>query len=148
MANTIEVKVPDIGDFDGVPVIELLVSVGDTVKRDQGLVTLESDKATMEVPSSAEGVVREIRVKVGDKVAEGALIAVLEAASNDVAGDTSMPSADATVIPSPPRSGGEGRGEGGSSPSSDSPGTEAKATPSPQPSPPLRGGEGADRRAA
>ena len=77
---TIEVKVPDIGDYDGVPVIELLVAVGDTVKKDQGLVTLESDKATMEVPSSAEGVVKEIKVKIGDKVAEGAVIAILESA--------------------------------------------------------------------
>ncbi|RDZ26274.1 dihydrolipoyl dehydrogenase [Lysobacter silvisoli] len=75
---TIEVKVPDIGDYDGVPVIELLVAVGDTVKKDQGLVTLESDKATMEVPSSADGVVKSISVKIGDKVAEGAVIAILE----------------------------------------------------------------------
>ena len=79
MANTIEIKVPDIGDFDAVPVIELLVAVGDTVTVDQGLVTLESDKATMEVPSSAAGVVRELKVKVGDEVAEGAVIAILEA---------------------------------------------------------------------
>ena len=63
MANSIEVKVPDIGDYDDVPVIELLVAVGDTVKKDQGLVTLESDKATMEVPSSADGVVKSISVK-------------------------------------------------------------------------------------
>ncbi len=75
----IEVKVPDIGDFDSVPVIELLVAVGDTVEVDQGLVTLESDKATMEVPSSAAGVVKALKVKVGDNVAEGAVIAVLEA---------------------------------------------------------------------
>ena len=61
MANTIEVKVPDIGGYDAVPVIELLVAVGDTVRADQGLVTLESDKATMEVPSPAAGVVRELR---------------------------------------------------------------------------------------
>ena len=79
MANTIEIKVPDIGDFDAVPVIELLVAVGDTVTVDQGLVTLESDKATMEVPSSAAGVVRELKVKIGDEVAEGAVIAILEA---------------------------------------------------------------------
>lgn len=85
MANNIEVKVPDIGDYDGVPVIELLVAVGDTVKKDQGLVTLESDKATMEVPSSADGVVKSISVKIGDKVAEGAVIAILEAAG-DAAG--------------------------------------------------------------
>ena len=59
MSNRIEVKVPDIGGYDDVPVIELLVAVGDTVKQDQGLVTLESEKATMEVPASAAGVVRE-----------------------------------------------------------------------------------------
>ncbi|MDR7133386.1 dihydrolipoamide dehydrogenase [Lysobacter niastensis] len=78
---SIEVKVPDIGDFDGIPVIELLVAVGDTVRKDQGLVTLESDKATMEVPSSADGVVKELKVKVGDKVGEGAVIAILESAA-------------------------------------------------------------------
>ena len=66
MANTIEVKVPDIGGYDDVPVIEVLVAVGDTVAKDQGLVTLESDKATMEVPSSHAGVVKELKVKVGD----------------------------------------------------------------------------------
>ncbi|MGN6113757.1 MAG: dihydrolipoyl dehydrogenase [Luteimonas sp.] len=79
MANTIEVKVPDIGGYDDVPVIELLVAVGDTVAKDQGLVTLESDKATMEVPSSVAGVVRELKVKVGDNVSEGSVIAVIEA---------------------------------------------------------------------
>ena len=83
MANTIEVKVPDIGGFDDVPVIEVLVAVGDTVAVDQGLATLESDKATMEVPSSAAGVVREVRVKVGDKVAEGSVVVVLEAEGAD-----------------------------------------------------------------
>ena len=96
---TIEVKVPDIGDYDGVPVIELLVAVGDTVKKDQGLVTLESDKATMEVPSSDDGVVKEIKVKVGDKVAEGAVIVLLESA-----GETAAPKAEApkaAAAPSP-----------------------------------------------
>ncbi len=76
--TTVEVKVPDIGDFDGIPVIEILVAVGDTVVKDQGLVTLESDKATMEVPSSAAGVVKELKVKLGDSVSEGSVIAVLE----------------------------------------------------------------------
>ena len=80
MANTIEVKVPDIGDLKGVPVIEVLVKVGESVTKDQGLVTLESDKATMEVPSSVAGVVKEIRVKLNDEVAEGAVVAVIEAA--------------------------------------------------------------------
>ncbi|MDR7070018.1 dihydrolipoamide dehydrogenase [Pseudoxanthomonas japonensis] len=79
MANTIEVKVPDIGDYSDVPVIEILVAVGDTVKKDQGLVTLESDKATLEVPSSAAGVVKELKVKLGDALSEGSVVAVLEA---------------------------------------------------------------------
>ncbi|PWQ84139.1 dihydrolipoyl dehydrogenase [Stenotrophomonas maltophilia] len=76
---TIEVKVPDIGDYSDVPVIEVLVAVGDTVKKDQGLVTLESDKATLEVPSSASGVVKEIKVKLGDTLSEGAVVVVLDA---------------------------------------------------------------------
>ncbi|HEL3784196.1 TPA: dihydrolipoyl dehydrogenase [Stenotrophomonas maltophilia] len=76
---TIEVKVPDIGDYSDVPVIEVLVAVGDTVKKDQGLVTLESDKATLEVPSSAAGVVKDIKVKLGDTLSEGAVVVVLDA---------------------------------------------------------------------
>lgn len=76
---TIEVKVPDIGDYSDVPVIEVLVAVGDAVKKDQGLVTLESDKATLEVPSSAAGVVKEIKVKLGDTLSEGAVVVVLDA---------------------------------------------------------------------
>lgn len=85
MANTIEVKVPDIGDFSNVPVIEVLVSVGDTVAKEQGLVTLESDKATLEVPSPAAGVVKEIKVKVGDTLSQGDLVAVLEGEGAGVA---------------------------------------------------------------
>lgn len=80
MASTIEIKVPDIGGHDNVPVIEVLVKVGDTVAKEQSLITLESDKATMEIPSSAAGVIKELKVKVGDEVSEGALIAVLEVA--------------------------------------------------------------------
>ncbi|GAB2898307.1 dihydrolipoyllysine-residue acetyltransferase [Uliginosibacterium flavum] len=80
MSQLIEVKVPDIGDFKDVPVIEVFVKVGDTVKLDDPLLTLESDKATMEVPSSAAGVVKEVRVKVGDRAGEGAVVVVLEAA--------------------------------------------------------------------
>jgi len=76
---TIEVKVPDIGDYSDVPVIEILVAVGDTVKKDQGLLTLESDKATLEVPSSAAGVVKEVKVKLGDTLSEGAVVVLLEA---------------------------------------------------------------------
>ncbi|MDL1869305.1 hypothetical protein FBQ98_07765, partial [Gammaproteobacteria bacterium PRO6] len=77
--SNIEVKVPDIGHYKGVPVIEILVQPGDSVAKDQGLVTLESDKATMEVPSSVAGVVRELRVKIGDEVAEGSVVALIEA---------------------------------------------------------------------
>lgn len=82
--SAIEVKVPDIGDFKEVEVIELMVKVGDTIKVDQSLITVESDKASMEIPSSHAGVVKEIKVKVGDKVAEGSLLVIVEA-SGDVA---------------------------------------------------------------
>ncbi len=78
MAQTIEVKVPDIGDFDAVPVIEILVADGDTVEVDQPLLVLESDKATMEVPSPAAGTVKGLKVKVGDKVGEGSVVCLLE----------------------------------------------------------------------
>src|SRR5438552_2172092 len=76
----VEVKVPDIGDFKDVEVIELLVKPGDTVKTEQSLITVESDKASMEIPSSHAGVVKDLRVKVGDKVKKGTLLAVVEAA--------------------------------------------------------------------
>ena len=79
--NVVEAKVPDVGDYSDIPVIELLVSVGDTVKKDQALVTLESDKATMEVPSSHAGVVRELKVKIGDSVSEGSVVALIEMAA-------------------------------------------------------------------
>ena len=79
MASPIEVKVPDIGDFKDVEVIELLVKPGDAIDKEQSLVTLESDKATMEIPSPEAGVVKELKLKLGDKVSEGALILLLEA---------------------------------------------------------------------
>uniref|UniRef100_UPI00257AB26A biotin/lipoyl-containing protein n=1 Tax=Thauera sp. TaxID=1905334 RepID=UPI00257AB26A len=79
MSQLIEVKVPDIGDFDAVPVIELFVKVGDTIAVDDAIATLESDKATMDVPSSAAGVVKEILVGIGDKVAEGTVLIKVEA---------------------------------------------------------------------
>jgi len=82
MSNVIEIKVPDIGDFSEVEVIELLVAPGDTIKEEQSLITVESDKASMEIPSSAAGVVKDINVKVGDKVAEGKVILTLEAAGD------------------------------------------------------------------
>ncbi|HNR91437.1 MAG TPA: dihydrolipoyl dehydrogenase, partial [Dokdonella sp.] len=75
----IDIKVPDIGNYHDIPVIELLVKPGDTVKKDQGLVTLESDKATMEVPSTVAGVVKELKVQLGDTVSEGVVVAVVEA---------------------------------------------------------------------
>ena len=87
---TIEIKVPDIGDYTDVPVIEILVAVGDTVKKDQGLLTLESDKATLEVPSSAAGVIKELKVKLGDTLSEGSVVAILE---SEAAGSAPAPSA-------------------------------------------------------
>ncbi|MDI9071638.1 dihydrolipoyllysine-residue acetyltransferase [Xanthomonas oryzae] len=84
MAEIKEALVPDIGDYSDVPVIEVLVSVGDTVSKDQSLVTLESDKATMEVPSSVSGVVKEIKVKLGDSLSQGALVALIEVADAGV----------------------------------------------------------------
>src|SRR5438876_549442 len=84
--STIEVKVPDIGDFKDIPVIEVFVKPGDVVKAEDSLVTLESDKATMDVPSPAAGTVKEVKVKLGDKVSEGSLIIVLEPAAAGAAG--------------------------------------------------------------
>jgi pyruvate dehydrogenase E2 component (dihydrolipoamide acetyltransferase) len=89
-----EVKVPDIGDFKEVEVIELLVKVGDTIKVDQSLVTVESDKASMEIPASHAGVVKEIKVKIGDKVAEGSLLLMIDA-------DGAGASAPAPAAPQP-----------------------------------------------
>ena len=100
MANAIEVKVPDIGDFKNIPVIEILVKPGDSVCAEDPLVTLESDKATMEVPSPAAGTVREIRIKVGDKVSEGALVLMLEASGDAPAVPKAAP-APAVAAPQP-----------------------------------------------
>ena len=103
--STIEVKVPDIGDFKEVEVIELMVKVGDSIKVDQSLITVESDKASMEIPSSHAGVIKELKVKVGDKVAEGSLLVILDvAASAGVSASapaaTSVPSAPAAAVSS------------------------------------------------
>ncbi|MFG7052058.1 dihydrolipoyllysine-residue acetyltransferase [Burkholderia pseudomallei] len=95
--GTVDVKVPDIGDYKDVPVIEIAVKIGDTVEKEQSLVTLESDKATMDVPSPAAGVVKDIKVKVGDAVSEGSLIVVLEASGGAAA---SAPQA-AAPVPAP-----------------------------------------------
>ncbi|MBK3018609.1 dihydrolipoamide acetyltransferase, partial [Klebsiella pneumoniae] len=98
----VEVKVPDIGDFKDVAIIEVLVKPGDTIKAEQSLVTVESDKASMEIPSSAAGVVKELKVKLGDKVAEGAVILVLEAADAGAAAPAPAPAAaPAAAAPAP-----------------------------------------------
>ena len=96
---SIEVKVPDIGDFDEVSVIELLVKPGDTVKPEQSLVTVESDKASMEIPSSSAGVVKELKVKLGDKVKEGSVLLVLESAGGAEAKPAAVVAAPAAQAP-------------------------------------------------
>src|SRR5208282_3092971 len=88
---TVAVKVPDIGDFKDVPVIEVFVKAGDAVKADDSLVTLESDKATMDVPAPSAGVVKELKVKVGDKVSEGSVIVLLDAAAAPAPGPAAKP---------------------------------------------------------
>jgi len=113
MANTIELKVPDLGGSHDVPVIEILVKVGDTVEKDQSLITLESDKATMDVPASQGGTITEIKVKVGDVLNEGAVIAVVEAAGAAPAAEKAVGQAPAKDAPAP-----------------------APATPAPVPAPP------------
>ncbi|MEZ0236427.1 MAG: dihydrolipoyl dehydrogenase [Methylophilaceae bacterium] len=95
----IEVKVPDIGDFKDVAVIEVLVKPGDTVKLEQSLVTVESDKASMDIPSTHAGTVKEVKIKVGDKVAKGALILTLEAAASEVPAKPAAPAAAAAPAP-------------------------------------------------
>ncbi|HET7776272.1 MAG TPA: dihydrolipoyllysine-residue acetyltransferase, partial [Azospira sp.] len=100
-SGPVEVKVPDIGDFKDVPVIEVFVKVGDTVKLEDALVSLESDKATMDVPASAAGVVKEVRVKLGDKVSEGSVVVVLEGAAGAAAAPASAPAAAAVAAPAP-----------------------------------------------
>ena len=97
----VEVKVPDIGDFDEVAVIELLVKVGDTVKAEQSLITVESDKASMEIPSSTAGVVKELRVNLGDKVKEGSVVLVVEAAGAAAAAPAAAPAAPAAAASAP-----------------------------------------------
>jgi len=103
MSNLVEVIVPDIGNFDSVDVIEILVKVGDTVAKEDSLITLESDKASMDIPSSDAGVVKEIKIKVGDKVAKGTSILVLEAEAGASAATakTEAPKAEAAPVPAP-----------------------------------------------
>ena len=97
--SQVEIKVPDIGDFKEVEVIELLVKPGDTVKAEQSLITVESDKASMEIPSSQGGVVKELKVKIGDKVAEGSLVLILEASAEATAGTAAPVAAAPAAAP-------------------------------------------------
>ncbi|WP_411883048.1 dihydrolipoyl dehydrogenase [Polaromonas sp. YR568] len=117
-SSLVDIKVPDIGDFDEVSVIEVLVKAGDTIKAEQSLITVESDKASMEIPSSAAGVVKDIKVKLGDKVKQGSLVLVLESTSaSSLSGGNGSPSPQ----PSP-------QGEGSKNPISAAP-AQAKAAP-------------------
>ncbi|HSM09949.1 MAG TPA: 2-oxo acid dehydrogenase subunit E2 [Lysobacter sp.] len=102
MAELKEARVPDIGDYEGVPVIEVLVEVGDTVAKDQGLVTLESDKATLEVPAPFAGIVRELKVKLGDNLAEGSVVAMIEPAGEAAEAAPAAPKRDADKGDTPP----------------------------------------------
>ncbi len=97
MPQTIEIKVPDIGDFHDIPVIEVMVKPGDVVKAEDSLITLESDKATMDVPAPSAGIIREVKLKAGDKVSQGTLIAVIEATAVQAA------AAAPAAAPSAPR---------------------------------------------
>lgn len=99
--SMIEIKVPDIGDFKEVEVIELLVKPGDTVTVDQSLITVESDKASMEIPCSHAGVVKELKVKIGDKLAEGSLVLMLEASASASAAPATAPAPAAAPAPAP-----------------------------------------------
>jgi len=103
MGQLIAVKVPDIGDFKDVEIIELLVKAGDTIAKEQSLITVESDKASMEIPSAAAGVVRELKVKLGDKVSQGTLLLMLEegAAAAAPAAPAATPSSAPAPAPAP-----------------------------------------------
>ncbi|MCE7876304.1 MAG: biotin/lipoyl-binding protein, partial [Betaproteobacteria bacterium PRO3] len=131
MSQSVDVKVPDIGDFKDVPVIEVLVKPGDAVKPEDALVTLESDKATMDVPAPIAGTVRSIAVKVGDKVSEGSVIVVLDAAeAGKGEGGRAKGAAEAGK-------GEGGRGKGAAvSPPPVSPASISTASPAPSPTPP------------
>jgi len=98
-AGPVDVVVPDIGDFDEVTVIEVMVAAGDTIKVEQSLITVESDKASMEIPSSHAGVVKDVKVKVGDKVAKGSLVAVVQASGGAAAPAAAAPATAAASAP-------------------------------------------------
>src|SRR5690242_13004827 len=115
---SVEVKVPDIGDFHDVPVIDVLVKPGDNVKPEDPLVTLESDKATMDVPSPAAGVVRTISVKIGDKVSQGVALLTLDEASGTRPSPTTqaLRTPAASSAPSPQPVSDDGKASGAASP--------------------------------
>jgi dihydrolipoamide dehydrogenase len=102
MSQVIEVKVPDIGDFSNIPIIEVLVKPGDAITKEDTLVTLESDKATMDVPSPANGVVRDLKIKVGDKVSQGSLLLTLESREQANKSETPQAKAPSAVASAPP----------------------------------------------
>ncbi|MGN6790304.1 MAG: dihydrolipoyllysine-residue acetyltransferase [Rhodanobacteraceae bacterium] len=141
MADVREAKVPDIGDFHGVPVIEVMVKPGDHVEKDQGLVTLESAKATMEVPAPFAGTVKEVKVKEGDEVSEGSVIATIEAEGGK--GEPTKPAAAAESKPAAPAP--ETREE---KPRPSEPKQAEKAPSPPQAQPSRSEGEHADERRA
>ena len=97
MSQTIEIKVPDIGDYKDVPVIEVLVKAGDKIEKEQSIVVLESDKATMDVPSSHSGVVKEVKVKVGDNLSEGSVVITLEEGAPSATAPATVASAPAAT---------------------------------------------------
>src|ERR1700675_348680 len=97
MSNIVEIKVPDIGDFKDIPIIEILVKPGDAVKPEDPLITLESDKATMDVPSPFGGTAQDLKVKVGDKVSEGAVVLTLATGGAAVAAPAATPAAPAAA---------------------------------------------------
>ncbi|MBB3887947.1 dihydrolipoyl dehydrogenase [Xanthomonas campestris pv. campestris] len=137
----IEIKVPDIGDYSDVPVIEVLVAVGDSVVKDQGLVTLESDKATLEVPSSAAGVVKELKVKIGDNLSEGAVVLLLETEGEAAAAPAAPKAETRAAAPAAPAA----------APAAAAPGSKPPVTPSHRapaepaaPKPALASGKAAD----
>src|SRR4030067_2479809 len=101
MPQTIEVKIPDIGDFKEVAVIEVLVKPGDVIKAEDSIVTLESEKASMDVPSPAAGSVKEVKVKVGDMVAEGTVVLLLETEATQAAPAPAKPPASALAAQPP-----------------------------------------------
>ena len=103
MSQIIEVKVPDIGNFHDVPIIELSIKPGDIVKAEDPLMTLESDKATIDIPSPSDGVIKEFKVKVGDKVSQGTLVALIETVTGATAAVAESATETLAVAPTPPQ---------------------------------------------